>query len=293
MAAFLCSLSVLLTGCASERVSCPVFLEHYYEIALDEEGSAFELSYVTEKEYDSRPVEAELSGFQETGLTVEKLQPLAAKECGRYAIQTVRLDIAGAPPVTEVMVDSARIWMEDGTCLEGAIGKIVLFPERQKYEDKALSSERTWVSSADSSACDLYFSEDSVIIGMPSSLEEETDGILNTCYNPIPEGIAWKPGPEPDDMAFATDMEKLCEITGDSIQLQPESLPQKFSEKDHIMLISEIRIGEQDVRKYCRYRIARRFLLENERGETKEFVALEVNYTPSLRERDIINYCNR
>lgn len=94
-------------------------------------------------------------------------------------------------------------------------------------------------------------------------------------------------------MAFATDMEKLCEITGDSIQLQPESLPQKFSEKDHIMLISEIRIGEQDVRKYCRYRIARRFLLENERGETKEFVALEVNYTPSLRERDIINYCNR
>lgn len=52
----------------------------------------------------------------------------------------------------------------------------------------ALSSERTWVFSADSSACDLYFSEDAAIIGMPSSLEEETDGILNTCYNPIPGG---------------------------------------------------------------------------------------------------------
>lgn len=176
--------------------------------------------------------------------------------------------------------------MDDDTCVEGTVGKIVLFPAEKESGHEAVPRSMLNASSDGSSACDLLFSEDASIAAMPLALAEETDGILSTCYNRIPDGLDLRPGSHLES-ALPELMEELGEVTDDSAELTAAKLPMAFSKGDHIMMVNVIRIGDDDTRKYCHYQIERRFLLEHTGGETECFTALAVDAAPTFDQREL------
>lgn len=273
-----------------EKLDNPILLNHCYELALYEEGAAFELSYLANRSDTAKPLSVELPELTEAGGLVKSFSETSREDRGDFSLRTIQVWVQTEelPEETELQLEHAQIQMDDDTVVEGEIGEILLFPAVETAgTEQLVASSMSHSSTSGSAAGDVQLLDTVTLTGVPLSLEKEVDGILHTCMNPVSGENMVSSYQEMDDGTYTAKVEKLAAPGADSIPIRQAAFSESFEEGDWFMLINSIEIPEQDVRRYSRYSIESRYEAENQAGERETLITRRVDYVPSCTEEAV------
>ena len=181
------------------RLDKPVFLDHYYDLRVHEDGNyhqEFRLTYITNV-HDSRVVNhvefpehlyirvsATEQGFMSPFPFDSSNQQPPGEIHGRYSVRTIYCQISETPSVEEMdgtVVRTARIFFNDGTQMDVPIGELHFY--RFGSEESPFDSVSSSGSSDGSSSSRYRAREDVTLISVENQMLERFEHRLDLKIN--------------------------------------------------------------------------------------------------------------